>query len=231
MQELILRNKPDSSLKVLCLGAHSDDIEIGCGGTILTLLEKCPAVSVHWIVFSSDEQRADEARNSAEMFLKSAQSTHVLIKNFRDSFFPYTGGVIKEYFEQIKQEFSPDIIFTHYRNDLHQDHRLISELTWNTFRNHMVLEYEVPKYDGDLGNPNCFVHLEERICKEKIRFILNHFKSQHTRLWFDHQTFISLLRLRGMECNAPSKYAEAFYCRKVVLEFGAEACLLPGVSR
>lgn len=218
MQELIPRKNPDSLLKVLCLGAHSDDIEIGCGGTILTLLEKCPAVSVSWIVFSSDEQRAEEARSSAEMFLKSAQSKHVLIKNFRDSFFPYVGGVIKECFEQVKQECSPDIIFTHYRDDLHQDHRLISELTWNTFRNHMVLEYEVPKYDGDLGNPNCFVHLEERICEQKIRFFLDRFNSQNSKLWCNHETFISLLRLRGMECNAA--YAEAFYCRKVMLEFG-----------
>lgn len=231
MQELILRPKSDSPLKVLCMGAHSDDIEIGCGGTILTLLEKYPAASVHWIVFSSDQQRANEARDSAEMFLKPAQSRHVLIKNFRDSFFPYVGDVIKESFEQIKCECSPDIIFTHYRNDLHQDHRLISELTWNTFRNHMILEYEVPKYDGDLGNPNCFVHLEERICEEKIRLVLNHFRSQNPKPWFDYETFISLLRLRGMQCNAASKYAEAFYSRKMTLQFGSEGCWPSGLER
>ena len=209
----------DAFPTILCLGAHSDDIEIGCGGTVLSLLEKYPHAIFYWIVFSSDEERAHEARNSAAMFLKAAQSTHIIIKHFRDSFFPYCGGAIKEYFEQLKQECSSDIIFTHYRDDLHQDHRLISELTWNTFRNHLILEYEVPKYDGDLGVPNCFVPLEESICRRKIQYILDGFKSQNGRPWFDQETFSCLLRLRGMECNAPSKYAEAFYCRKMLLQF------------
>ena len=124
---------------------------------------------------------------------------------------------IKEYFEQLKQEFSPDLIFTHYRDDLHQDHRLISDLTWNTFRNHLILEYEIPKYDGDLGSPNFFVHLDESICHKKIQYILNSFKTQAEKHWFTEDTFLSVLRLRGIESNAPGKYAEAFFCRKMVI--------------
>lgn len=207
----------DASYRILCLGAHSDDIEIGCGGTLLTLLERHPQAEFRWIVFSADRQRACEARQSASSFLQQAQTKHVVIQEFRESFFPYVGATIKEYFEQLKREYSPDLIFTHYRNDLHQDHQLISQLTWNTFRDHLILEYEIPKYDGDLGTPNFFVPLAEEICRKKIEHILAHFPSQTHRSWFDRETFSALLRLRGVECNAPSKRAEAFYCRKMVL--------------
>jgi LmbE family N-acetylglucosaminyl deacetylase len=207
----------DAPCRILCLGAHSDDIEIGCGGTLLTLIERYPQAEFHWIVFSADQRRACEARASASSFLTQAQAKHIVIKDFRESFFPYVGAAIKEYFEQLKRECSPDLIFTHYRNDLHQDHQLISQLTWNTFRNHLILEYEIPKYDGDLGSPNFFVPLDEKIHRKKIEHILDHFHSQTHRSWFDRETFSSLLRLRGMECHAPSKRAEAFYCRKLVL--------------
>jgi LmbE family N-acetylglucosaminyl deacetylase len=209
--------KQDSALQVLCLGAHSDDIEIGCGGTILRLLQDFPDVTFKWIVFGSEGQRTAEAQQSAAQFLGTAKDKEIIVRNFRDGFFPYLGGEIKEYFEQLKQKFSPDLIFTHYRNDLHQDHRLICELTWNTFRNHMILEYEIPKYDGDLGLPNFFVHLNEEVCKQKIEYILAHYKSQQDRQWFTEDTFLSLLRLRGIESRSPSKYAEAFYGRKLVL--------------
>jgi LmbE family N-acetylglucosaminyl deacetylase len=209
--------------RILCLGAHADDIEIGCGGTILTLLESYPYTEFYWVVFSADQQRACEARNSANSFLQRARSKQVVIKEFRESFFPYIGATIKEHFEQLKHDFSPDVIFTHYRNDLHQDHRLISELTWNTFRNHLVLEYEIPKYDGDLGTPNIFVPLDEPIYRKKLQYILDSFQSQRRRNWFDQETFLSLLRLRGIECNAPSKYAEAFFCRKVMLAFSHQS--------
>ncbi|MGO9688310.1 MAG: PIG-L deacetylase family protein [Syntrophobacteraceae bacterium] len=207
----------DGNLNILCLGAHSDDIEIGCGGTVLRLLEEYPDVSVHWVVFGAEGARAAEAQESAGSFLEKAKHKAVVIRNFRDGFFPYIGAEIKEYFEELKNEIHPDIIFTHYRRDLHQDHRLICELTWNTFRNHLILEYEIMKYDGDLGNPNFYVHLSEDICRNKIQAVFHHFKSQMERSWFSEDSFFSLLRLRGLESNAPARYAEAFYCRKGVL--------------
>jgi len=171
----------------------------------------------YWVVFSSEPQRAREVSKSSDLFLKHAQGKNIVIKDFRNSFFPYIAIGIKEYFEQIKQEFYPDLIFTHYRNDLHQDHRLISELTWNTFRDHLILEYEIPKYDGDLGSPNFFIHLNEPICHRKIQYILDSFRTQLEKPWFTEETFLSILRLRGIESNSPSKYAEAFYSRKMVL--------------
>lgn len=203
--------------KILCLGSHCDDIEIGCGGTILKLIESYQNSVFYWVVFSSNQTRTDEARESANTFLNNTKSKNVVFKNFRDGFFPSSIRDIKEYFEELKHNFSPDLILTHYRNDLHQDHRLISELTWNTFRNHFILEYEVPKYDGDLGSPNFFVHLDESMCRRKIQYILNCFKSQKERSWFEEETFFAMLRIRGIESNSPSKYAEAFYCRKTVL--------------
>jgi LmbE family N-acetylglucosaminyl deacetylase len=207
----------DRKLNVLCLGAHSDDIEIGCGGTILRLLEENENVEVHWVVFAANDNRETEARGSADLFLKKAKNKSVVIENYRDGFFPYIGAEIKEYFEVLKTQCNPDIIFSHYRNDLHQDHRLICELTWNTFRDHIILEYEIMKYDGDLGNPNFYVHLNEAICRDKIGNIVNHFKSQAGKNWFSQESFYSLLRLRGIESNAPDRSAEAFYFRKGVL--------------
>jgi LmbE family N-acetylglucosaminyl deacetylase len=211
-------NKQRGSLQtILLLGAHCDDIEIGCGGSVLKLTREYPDLDLHWIVFSSDEARAREARASADRFLENARAKDVILKQFRNSFFPYFGAEIKEFFEHIKRAVSPDLIFTHYRQDLHQDHRLISELTWNTFRDHLILEYEIPKYDGDLGAPNLFVPLEETICRTKIQYILESFHTQREKSWFSEDTFSSILRLRGIESNAPGKYAEAFYCRKMVL--------------
>lgn len=204
-------------LKVLCLGAHSDDIEIGCGGTILKLMENYPILSFHWIVFGANQpQRAAEARASAKAFLSKVREPKIIVRGFRDSFFPYMGAEIKEYFEQLKG-IAPDLIFTPYRHDLHQDHRLLCELTWNTFRDHTILEYEIPKYDGDLATPNLFIHLDEATCQRKIKLLLEHFPTQKARDWFSEDTFLALLRLRGMESRAPSKYAEAFYGHKLVV--------------
>jgi len=217
MLELNFANRSGSAYKVLCVGSHCDDIEIGCGGTVLSLLEKYPKATFYWIVFGSDEERAKEARISAHAFLMDSKAKNIVIKDFRESFFPFVGAEIKEYFEELKEEFCPDLIFTHYRNDLHQDHRLISELTWNTFRNHLILEYEIPKYDGDFGTPNLFVHLNESICRKKVRYILDSFRSQNEKQWFGEETFLAVLRLRGIESNATGRYAEAFYCRKMVL--------------
>jgi LmbE family N-acetylglucosaminyl deacetylase len=204
-------------LSILCLGAHSDDIEIGCGGTIMRLLEENHDVSVYWVVFGADDTRAMEARKSADLFLEKAKHKTVVIRNHRDGFFPYIGAEIKEYFESLKREFNPDIIFTHNRHDLHQDHCLICELTWNTFRNHLILEYEIMKYDGDLGNPNYFVHLSEDTCSKKVEYIRKCFTTQVNRSWFADDAFYSLLRLRGIESCAPHKYSEAFYCRKIIV--------------
>src|ERR1700733_13033269 len=204
------------ALQILCLGAHSDDIEIGCGGTILRLAEQYPGCLFHWVVFSATGVREAEAQKAAALFA-GTRLRGPLLKTFPDGFMPFVGGEIKAVFEDLKQAVSPDLIFTHNRKDAHQDHRLLAELTWNTFRNHLILEYEIPKYDGDLGQPSVFVPLETETYQNKVQFIMDSFQSQHSKHWFEPETFLSLMRLRGMECNSPSGYAEAFYCRKMVL--------------
>jgi LmbE family N-acetylglucosaminyl deacetylase len=207
-----------AALRVLCLGAHCDDIEIGCGGTILRLIqEHAGKIVVHWVIFSSRPDREREALKSAQAFLKRTKHRTIVVHHFPDSFFPYSGVEIKKSMHQVSREFSPDVIFTHCRHDLHQDHRLIAELTWNAFRDHLILEYEIPKYDGDLSACNFFVPLTESICRKKTTNILNFFKSQTDKGWFTKETFTSLLRLRGIECNSRSGYAEGFYCRKIVV--------------
>jgi len=206
-----------SSYSILAIGCHPDDIEIGCGGTILHLIDSLPSVEVCWVVLSGRGERADEVRHSADAFLENAERRRVIVRDFRDGFFPYDGGQIKGFFEDLKLKISPDLIFTHFRNDLHQDHRVASELTWNTFRDHLVLEYEVPKYDGDFGSPNVFFHLSESVSNRKVENLLTFFQSQRERHWFTEDLFRSVLRLRGMESNSPSRNAEAFYGRKVVL--------------
>jgi len=201
---------------VLCLGAHPDDIEIGCAGTILRLAQAPKPPAFTWVVFSSDAVREEEARRSAESLLRGTPQPRIRIEEFRDGFLPYDGARVKEVFEGLKSLTAPDLVFTHYRNDLHQDHRLICELTWNTFRDQWILEYEVPKYDGDLGAPNVFVPLAEALCRSKIDAILQGFPSQRRKRWFSEDVFRGLMRLRGVECNAPGGYAEAFYGRKLV---------------
>ena len=201
----------------MCLGAHSDDVEIGCGGTVLRWLEEHPGLEVYWAVLSSSRERKKEALKSAGLFLKGARKGKVLVEDFRDGFFPYDGAAIKEYVETLKKRFSPDIILTHYRHDRHQDHRVVSDLTWNTFRGELILEYEIPKYDGDLGQPNLFVPLSHSLCRKKIEYILDVFKTQRSKDWLTEDTLQAILRLRGVECHAPQKWAEAFYCRKMIL--------------
>jgi len=204
-------------LQILCLGAHSDDIEIGCGGTLMRLAAERPNAVFHWIVFSSGTERDREAHESAALFLQAARHKNVVVKDFRTSFFPFLGGEIKEYFEEIKAAVSPDVIFTHARHDLHQDHRVLNELTWNTFRDHLVLEYEICKYDADLGSPNVFAHLDDAVCKRKVQYLLQCFATQRSKSWFTEDTFLSIMRIRGVESNSPTRYAEAFYCRKLLL--------------
>jgi LmbE family N-acetylglucosaminyl deacetylase len=217
----VLNLFPKDLRTVLCVGAHCDDIEIGCGGTLLRLARECPGIAVHWLVFSSDAVRAREARDSASKFLGGVQRKTVVIKEFRNGYFPYHGAEIKDCFEQLKGEVAPDIIFTHYREDLHQDHRIVSELTWNTFRDHFILEYEIPKYDGDLARPNLFVPLTAEEWRTKIDHVLASFESQKNKRWFTRDTFQSTMRLRGVESNSFSGYAEGFFCRKAVLDFVA----------
>jgi len=203
--------------RVLCLGAHSDDIEIGAGGTILRLIEQNPNIEIRWIVFGGTDERMIEARRSAEDFLAGVANKTIETHSFRDAFFPSQLESIKETFEQVKKSFSPDLVFTHYRDDLHQDHRVINQLTWNTFRSHTVLEYEIVKFDGDLGHPNVFSPLSSAIVKKKTNLLLQHFASQRGKQWYDAETFRGYMRLRGIECNSPTRYAEAFHGRKIVL--------------
>jgi LmbE family N-acetylglucosaminyl deacetylase len=216
MMKLSLAKKEPGPIHILCLGAHSDDIEIGCGGTLLQLKKTHRDLRFHWVVFSATGTRGHEAEKAADSFTAGCER-EVSLKDYRDGFLPYIGVEVKDFFEQLKGRVNPDLIFTHRGGDAHQDHRLISELTWNTFRNHLIFEYEIPKYDGDLGQPNVFSPLEAEMYQTKIRYIMNAFQSQQSKLWFQEDTFLSLMRLRGMECNAPSSYAEAFYCRKLVL--------------
>lgn len=214
------RQAPGVPLKLLFLGAHADDIEIGCGGTVLQLLAGARPVQVHWVVFSSDEVREREARASAELFLERAASrSQVVVRRFRDGHFPWQGEQLKSCFEELKEGLDPDVIFTHAREDLHQDHRTVAELTWNTWRNHLVLEYEIPKYDGDLGRPNVFSPLTRATCERKAQAIVAAFRSQSAKGWMARETFTALARLRGIECAAAEGYAEAFHCRKSVLAF------------
>lgn len=214
MMQLRFEKPSNRPFRVLCLGAHSDDIDIGCGGAVIRLTKEYAPVSCKWIVFGADGQRAEEARTSAQAFLSGADDVSIDVRGFRDGYFPWQGDKIKDEFERLKVEFDPDIVFTHYRHDLHQDHRVISDLTWNTFRNHLILEYEIPKYDGDIGNPNFYFGFDESICRAKIDNLMTSFVSQAGKQWFTEETFRGLMRLRGIEANAPGDYAEAFYCRK-----------------
>lgn len=206
------------SLDILCIGAHADDIEIGCGGTILKLLDTHPGSRVVWVVLTARGDRKKEAVKSATAFLRGAGSRKIVTKSFQESYLPYQGKEVKEHFDSLPQVIDPDLIFTHYRHDLHQDHRILCELTWNTFRRHQILEYEIPKYDGDLGQPNLYVPLTDEIGHDKVQLLMEGFATQRSKRWFTEDTFYGLLRIRGIESPKMTKYAEAFYARKVVLE-------------
>lgn len=219
MQPLNLGKTGGRALRVLCLGAHSDDIEIGCGGAVLDLLQARPRTQVCWVVFSAAGVRAREARDSARRFLGPRAAASVILHQFRDGFFPAQFESVKEAFEAVARGFQPDLVFTHRREDRHQDHRVVSDLTWNTFRRQLVLEYEIPKWDGDLGAPNSYVPLSPGAMRRKVRLLMQGFATQRSKDWFDEETFRGLARLRGMECRAPSGYAEAFYGRKLALEW------------
>ena len=204
--------------RILAIGCHADDIEIGCGGTLLTLVRANPGLEVDWVVLAAGGARGGEARASAQAFLAGAGTARVEVHEFRDGFLPYAGGEVKEVFEGLKQRTDPELVFTHTRHDLHQDHRLACELTWNTFRNHLILEYEIPKVDGDLGVPNLFVPLAAAVAEQKVALLEQHFPSQSGKHWFDRELFLGLMRVRGMEAIASERFAEAFVCRKVSLQ-------------
>jgi LmbE family N-acetylglucosaminyl deacetylase len=211
---------PGERLRVLALGAHSDDIEIGCGGTILHWIASGVRIEVHWCVLSGTPDRHAEARAAAESFLEGAAVAEVELLSFRDGHFPYDGAALKAWFERLKSRPSPDVVLTHTRDDRHQDHREVCQLTWNTFRDHLILEYEIPKWDGDLGRPQLHVPLPAACLERKIALLMRHFGSQRSKRWFDEETFRGLARLRGMECCAPERYAEAFYTPKLSLLLG-----------
>lgn len=203
--------------RVLCLGAHSDDIEIGTGGTLLKLAGEVPDLEICWVVFSATGPRADEARRSADEFLAGVPRKDIKIGSFRESYFPSEWPSIKDWLEEIKTTFDPDVVFTHYRHDRHQDHRVLSDLAWNSFRNHLIFEYEILKYDGDMGCPNLFIPLSQQHCSRKIELLLKHFKSQLSKHWFTRDSFEAMHRIRGIECASATGLAEAVYCRKIVL--------------
>jgi LmbE family N-acetylglucosaminyl deacetylase len=208
---------PGDRLSVLCLGAHSDDIEIGAGATLLSMQERGVRLDVHWCVLSAVGEREKEARASASDFLAAAESSQIEVMSFRDGFFPEQGDAIKSWFTALNERVRPDLILTHRRGDAHQDHRHVCRLTWNTFRDHCILEYEIPKWDGDMGQPNLYVPISANALKQKIDLLNTHFGSQRSKHWFDSETFRALARLRGMECRAPELYAEAFVARKLAI--------------
>lgn len=210
-----LTDHPDG-LRILLLGAHCDDIEIGCGGTIMRLIKDYKVAAVKWVIFTSNPLRRDEAKECADVFLEGAPKKDVMIHDFQDGHLPFVGAEVKKHFETLK-EFKPDVIFTHARHDRHQDHKLIAETTWNTFRDHTILEYEIPKYEGDLGHPNVFVSIPTTVAQRKADHIVNGYRSQANKQWFDRETFISLMRIRGIESASPTKYAEGFYMSKIVV--------------
>lgn len=201
----------------LFMGAHCDDIEIGCGGTVIELLRQYPGAKIHWLVFSTGAGREKEARRAAAGLLRDARNPQVTIKDFRGAYFPSEAPAIKDFLEVYRRTVEPDVIFTHCREELHQDHRILGELTWNTWRNHMILEYEIPKYDGGLGSPSVFVPLPRKTVRRKVDLLMKVFQTQLPKQWFTPATFEGLMRLRGIECNAPEGFAEAFYSRKLVL--------------
>lgn len=203
---------------ILCLGAHSDDIEIGAGGTILSLAAQYPDATIHWVVFSGVGERGEEARASAGFFTAGFANRDIRILEYRDGFFPGEFTGLKETFQSIRGACDPDLVFTHYREDLHQDHRMVSDLTWQTFRDHLILEYEIPKYDGDVGRPNLYFPLTATVCEKKLSGIGQFFGSQRGKRWFNRDTFVSLARMRGVECASAFGTAEAFYSRKACVQ-------------
>jgi LmbE family N-acetylglucosaminyl deacetylase len=219
MKNLLLELGRSPTPSVLCLGAHCDDIEIGCAAAVSKIARSVSNVHIDWVIFSSTEERRSESEKAAKRIAGAASNLNLHFFDFRDGFMPYAGSAPKDKLTDLSQEWSPDVVFTHYRDDAHQDHRLVSEITYNLFRNHLILEYEIPKYDGDIGRPNVFVPLTKEDGDAKVEILLDSFASQANKHWFTDETFRSLLRLRGIESGRENVYAEAFFCRKLGLLF------------
>ncbi len=202
---------------VLCIGAHCDDIEIGCAGSLAGWASRYPSARFVWAVLSGDERRKAETRAAAAALLGSGIQLEIHPYGFRDGYFPTQYGEIKETLHALRSRLEPTLVMTHHQHDAHQDHRLLAELTWQTFRDHLVLEYEIPKYDGDLGRPNVFVPLSAQLARRKADILTRSFASQSDKPWFSADTFLGLMRLRGVECHSPSGFAEAFFARKLLL--------------
>jgi LmbE family N-acetylglucosaminyl deacetylase len=215
---LVARKRP---LELLCLGAHSDDLEIGCGGTVLDLLRRYPQVKITWVVLSAPGQRAVEARRSARALLRGAVDVQIVLDAYPDAYFPAQFESLKTRFEELKRHVAPDVILTHRLEDRHQDHRVVGELTWQTWRDHLILEYEIPKYEGDLGQPNVYVPLSAQSGRRKVRHLLRYFGTQRSKSWFNAATFAGLMSLRAVECRAESGFAEAFHLRKATIGVSA----------
>jgi LmbE family N-acetylglucosaminyl deacetylase len=207
----------DRPLRILCIGAHSDDLEIGCSGTVLAWLKAFPEVDVTWVVLSANDERRKEARRSATALLRAARKSEIILGDFRDGYLPAQYADVKEFFEHLKTSVDPDVVLTHWLEDRHQDHRLVAELTWNTWRNQVVLEYEIPKYEGDLKQTNVFVEVPVRLAQRKVAHLQKHFVSQRSKYWFNPENFLAIMRLRGLECRSSSGFAEAFHARKLLL--------------
>jgi LmbE family N-acetylglucosaminyl deacetylase len=216
--ELVRPRTHRRPLQVLALGAHCDDIDIGCGGAMLSLLERHRGAEVTWVVMGSNPVRERELRASAKRFLRRAGDARVIVHRFRDGFFPAHFAAIKQEFEALKQLPAPDLVFSHHRADLHQDHRIVAELTWNTFRNHMILEYEIPKYEGDLTTPSAYVALSRAQVERKISILWDSYPTQRAKRWFTDDTFRGLMRVRGIESGGKSGWAEGFHVSKFLLE-------------
>jgi LmbE family N-acetylglucosaminyl deacetylase len=214
---LLPKVKRGVPLRLLCIGAHSDDIEIGCGATILSWLDSFPSVDVTWVVLNGVSERKQEARRSAGAFLMRAKHSRIVFGTFQDGYLPAQYSKAKAFFEKVKKGTEPDIVLTHFLNDRHQDHKLVAELTWNTWRNHLVFEYEIPKYEGDLAQPNGYLPVSEAIAHLKVAHLERFFATQRSKGWFAAENFLALMRIRGLECRSSSGYAEAFHVRKFVL--------------
>jgi LmbE family N-acetylglucosaminyl deacetylase len=214
MLDVVLGGEPSRPLNLLCLGAHSDDIEIGAGGTILRLLAERPGSSVHWVVLSATDEREREARASAAAFLNDTEGSTVAVEDFQESYFPYL-ATIKDYFNELRVKVDPDLVLCPHRHDEHQDHRTVAELVWNTWRDQLIFEYEIPKYEGDLGRPNLFVPLSSEVAERKIAMLHDHFGSQQGKYWFRRETFSGIMAVRGVEAGV--EWAEAFHVRKLVM--------------
>lgn len=217
MLKLEFGRRSPEGLRLLCLGAHSDDLEIGCAGALLQWIRRRETVEVTWVVFCAGGVRAAEARASAKALLRGAKRVDIVLADFPDAYLPADYRRVKEFFAELQVRAEPDVILTHRLDDRHQDHRLVSELTWQTWRDHLVLEYEIPKYEGDLGEPNLYVPLESNVANQKVRHLLKHFGTQRSKAWFAPETFLGLMHIRGVECRAPTGMAEAFYLRKAIV--------------